>query len=87
MTVANFWQVTHVFLTSDTCLFNEAFTDIDTDHKFNKFVYDNFHIAEAQELILSRQSTWNNAVFHYVPIGEILKVVLSKADVLDNVSY
>ena len=76
-------------LTEDRML--SAQKELDTDHKRNKFIRDNFKYTSPHEIVLNQDEIKRGAakdVFHYVPITETFKHLVEDetfTDVLEKV--
>jgi len=69
----------------DTSVYTSVFDGIDTDYKLKNTISNIFLLAKPRENILGRQTNGKPAGFHYISVGDVLKVMLSNCDVLQHI--
>ena len=72
-------------LLQDTSVYNDIFKGIDTDYKLNTFIRANFLYAAPVEYSLGHLPNGKPAGYQYIPLSDILKVMLSNSEVLHHV--
>ena len=73
------------FLSSNTPMFSNVFSDIDSDYKLNKFVESNFMLAMPSEIVLATKASGKPAVFSYVSVTSVLKHMLLNEDIRHHI--
>jgi len=48
-------------------------------------ICNNFLLAKPTEIVLEHQAYGKTAVFHYVPVTDVLNVMLAKHDILQHI--
>jgi hypothetical protein len=69
------------FFTTSNSVFTNAFTNIDTDYKFNKFIEANFANVKPQEMVLGNKPGAKPAKYSYISIESVLGLMLSNDDI------
>jgi len=73
------------FMEQKTSLFDDVFKNINSDYKLNKFICSNFTFVKPQEIVLGHKSTGKPAVFSYISVSSVLKLMLSNDDIRHQV--
>jgi hypothetical protein len=73
------------FLTNDKSVFADVFDKIDTEYKLNKMIRTEFMFVQPIEIVLGSQPGKKPAVFSYIPVTSVLKLVLSNDEIRHHI--
>lgn len=73
------------YLNSSNSVFANAFTNLDSDYKLNKFIATNFANVKVQEIVMAHYPSGKPAKFSYVPVSSVLELTLSNVDIRDHI--
>jgi len=73
------------YLSKDESVFSYVFVNLDSDYKLNKTIRRNLMFVQPVQMVLANPPDKKAAVFSYIPITLVLKLVLSNNEIRDHI--